>query len=71
MGAETHTVNYRPRDGQKISNLTMNSGGEEDGMLQNRKALGRKLQQCEANLPSISGTLVTLESPERFTWFVS
>lgn len=31
----------------------------------------RKLQQCEANLPSISGTLVTLESPERFTWFVS
>ena len=29
----------------------------------------RKLQQCEAELPSISGTSVTLESPERFTWF--
>lgn len=53
MGAETHTVNYRPRDGQKISNLTMNSGGEEDGMLQNLKALGRKLQQCEDPLASL------------------
>lgn len=33
MGAGIHTINYRPRDGQKISNLTMNSDGEEDGML--------------------------------------
>lgn len=47
MEAGNHTINYRPRDRQKISNLTMNSGEEEDGKLQNRKALGRKLQLCE------------------------
>lgn len=35
MEAGNHTINYRPRDRQKISNLTMNSGEEEDGMLQN------------------------------------
>lgn len=39
-----------------------------------QKALYMKIKKevtkCEADLPSISGTLVTLESPERFTWFV-
>lgn len=30
----------------------------------------RKSQQCETDLPSISGTSVTLESPGRFKWFV-
>lgn len=39
-----------------------------------QKALYMKIKKevtkCEADFPSISGTLVTLESPERFTWFV-
>lgn len=52
MGAETHTINYRPRDEQKISNLTMNSGGKEDGMLPEPKSPGR-VQLCEDPLASL------------------
>lgn len=44
VGADNQTINWRERDGQKIANLIMNSGDEEEKKmeLQDQGAVGRK-----------------------------